>query len=325
MVMKSEVYDQSVCIMNSVAYRYYIERQNIAEISQDLRVSKSTVSRLLKRAVNEGVVEFLIAEPFAACIELEKKLAKRYGLKSVSVVPVRGPESRQSAEPTKKRVALEGARYLQRIVKDGDMLGFTWGGTMYYLIQYLNPCRKVNANVITLHGSIAACDEKLSVKSLVRRAAMAFGGKHFSLSADGLAESREQYLKTVGDAECRRILSMLKYVNVSVSGTGAFYPNVDSLLASSGYLKPQEMKELIERGVCCDFLLRFINRDGEECESSLKDRTLSIALDTYRKIPCKILVASGSRKAHAVCSLLKGHLVTTLIIDSYLAEALSKM
>ncbi|WP_312693292.1 sugar-binding transcriptional regulator [Caproiciproducens sp.] len=320
--MKSEVYNQSVCIMDSAAYMYYIEKRTLTEISQDLSISKPTVSRLLKRAVDEGVVEFKISKPFADCIELEKKIMNRYGLKSVIVVPVLEPEKLLNAEETKKRVALEGARYLQRIVTDDDILGLSWGGTMYHLIQYLNPCRKVNAKVLTMHGSIADCDEKLAVNNLVRRAAMAFGGKNVSICANGLADSTEHYRQIKDDVKFQKVFSLLKYINISVSGVGVFFPNVDSLLASSGYLKAHEMKELIEQKVCCDFALRFINMDGQECESSLKDRTLSICLDTYKKIPCKIVVASGSKKAYAVRALLKGNLVDVLIIDYYLANAL---
>lgn len=323
--MKSEVYNQSVCIMDSVAYLYYIEKRTVTEISQNLNISKPTVSRLLKRAVGEGVVEFKIARPFAECIELEKKIMNQYDLKSVIVVPVLEPEKLLNAEETKKRVALEGARYVQRIITDEDILGLAWGGTMYHLIQYLNPCRKVNANVITMHGSIVNCDEKLAVNNLVRRAAMAFGGKNVSICVNGLAENKEDFDLIRNDIKFKRFFSLLKYVSIAVSGVGSFYPNMDSLLASSGYLKPDEMKELIEQNVCCDLLLRFINRDGQECDTSLKDRTLSIDLDIYKKIPCKIVVASGSIKAYAVHALLKGNYVDVLIIDYYLANALCSL
>nr|WP_319488948.1 sugar-binding domain-containing protein [uncultured Caproiciproducens sp.] len=227
--MKSEVYNQSVCIMDSVAYLYYIEKRTVEEISQNLNISKPTVSRLLKRAVEEGIVEFKISKPFAECIELEKKIKLQYGLKTVIVVPVLEPEKLINAEELKKRVALEGARYVQRMITDKDILGLAWGGTMYHLIQYLNPCRKVNANVITLHGSIADCDEKLAVTNLVRRAAMAFGGKNVSLCVNGLAEDKEHFDKIRNDLKYKQYFSLLKYVSIAVSGVGSFYPNLDLL------------------------------------------------------------------------------------------------
>lgn len=61
------------------------------------------------------------------------------------------------------RVALEGARYLQRIITSKDVLGIAWGGTMYYLIHYLNPCQRADTIFVTLHGSLTCCDYELDV------------------------------------------------------------------------------------------------------------------------------------------------------------------
>ena len=72
-------------------------------------------------------------------------------------------------------------------------------------------------------------------------------------------------------------------------------------------------------------LLRFFNKDGEECDTSLRDRTVSISVDEYKKIPTRILVASGKGKAHAVTSLLKGNMLDVLIIDRELAEAVDDL
>ena len=88
---------------------------------------------------------------------MEKEIREKYGLKTVIVVPIPS-ELRRDSLKIKKQVALEGARYVQRIIKDNDVLGMAWGGTMYYLIQYLNPCLKVYANIITLHACIAGCN-----------------------------------------------------------------------------------------------------------------------------------------------------------------------
>ena len=67
---------------------------------------------------------------------------------------------------------------------------------------------------------------------------------------------------------------------------------------------------------------RFIDQDGEECKTSLKDRTASISLEEYKQIPQKIIVASGEQKALSIRSALKGNLVDVLIIDYYLAQKL---
>ena len=51
-------------------------------------------------------------------------------------------DSAMEPEMVKNLVALEGARYLQRVIKENDVLGVTWGSTVYQMINYLNPAQK---------------------------------------------------------------------------------------------------------------------------------------------------------------------------------------
>ncbi|MDO4554970.1 MAG: sugar-binding domain-containing protein [Lachnospiraceae bacterium] len=318
--MKSEVYNQSTCIMSSVIYKYYVENKTGAQISRELGLSTSTVSRLLKRAREEGLVEIRITEPYMTCLLMEQEIQEKFHLKDAMVVPILGEENQVGEDDIKKQVALEGARYVQRNIEDGDTIGLNWGGTMYHLIQYLNPCQKVNANIVTMHGSIASCDRKLAVKTLVRRAAMAFGGKSFSLTHEGLFPSAEELKKVREKKECQEIFDLFEKINMSISGVGDFEPDHGSLLSHTGYLNEREHENLRQKKAASDILLRFVNHKGEECDTDLKDRTLSISIDTYKKIPNKVIVASGSYKARAIRSLVNGGLVDTLIIDYYLAR-----
>lgn len=319
--MNGEVYNQSQCIMSSVAFQYYIEGKSRAEISKNTGISASTISRLLKKAKEEGIIETRMAEPYLSCNMLEKQLMEQYGLKRVIVVPVE-EETEDNMDSIKKQVALEGARYVQRVIKDGDVLGLAWGGTMYNLIQYLNPCRKVDANIITMHGSIADCDSKLAVRALVKRAAMAFGGKHATISYPGLWDSSDK-IKWLKDNQCREMFSLFYKITISVCGVGNAYPNRESPLFRTNYLNENEIEDVRNADVRSDLILRFIDRNGNECNTSLRNRTLSIDLDTYKSIPCKIIAASGSFKADAVTSLLRGGLVDVLIIDFNMARELS--
>jgi deoxyribonucleoside regulator len=302
--------------MNQTAYLYCVENKNLSEVSEILRISKSTVSRLLKRAFETKVVEYKIAPDFERCIELERKLKEICGFETVLVAPVEGETD---ALEIKKKVALEGARYVQRAISDGDVIGLSWGGTMYHLIQYLNPCQKAEAKIITMHGDIAACDKKLSAESLVKRAAMAFGGKHVTINNRGLFKTRAEIEKLKRSSNYLYIQDLFKRINISVSGVGVLYPHSTTPLYCTSYINDGERAEL--QKAYCDIMLRFIGEDGAEYDTSMKERTLSIDLATYIKIPHKIVVASGADKAHALKALKNGSLLDVLIVDQDLARA----
>lgn len=321
--MKGEVFNQSTWIVLKVADLYYKKNMTQQEIADLLKISKSTVSRLLKRAVKENVVSFVIEQPYAECLELEKELKKKYGLKEVIVVPI--TEDQENEEEVKKAVALEGARYIQRIITPEDILGIAWGGTMYYLIQYLNPCQKTEASFVTLHGSLSCCDYELDVHTLVSRMAMAFGGKRYALISEGLMDSKASIQMLLQEESIKRVFSLFNKITISVSGIGSFYPEATSPLSRLEYLKPEDFNELREKGVYGDLMLRFFDKNGRECDSSLRDRTLAIDLDVYRRIPCKIIAASGTHKAETINAALKGDLIDILIVDFHLAQVISNL
>ena len=142
--MKSEVFNQSRCAVLRAANLYYMEGCSQKEIAERLAVSVPTVSRLLKRAKEEGLISFVIPSPYRECLALETQLRESYGLEEVIVVPP-DPEGDRDPMAVKRAVALEGARYIQRVIRPHDILGVAWGGTMYELIQYLNPCQRTEA------------------------------------------------------------------------------------------------------------------------------------------------------------------------------------
>ena len=68
--------------------------------------------------------------------------------------------------------------------------------------------------------------------------------------------------------------------------------------------------------------VEFFDENGQECESDLIHRTLAIDMDTYRKIPRKLIVASGRQKTCTLRAALRGNMADVMVIDSELAKSL---
>jgi DNA-binding transcriptional regulator LsrR (DeoR family) len=317
--VKGEVYNQSTWIALKAASYYFEQNMSLKEVARLLNVSESTASRLIQRAKKERIVEFVIRDPYKQCLELEQRLQDKFGLKEVIVTTA--PGDTEDTEKDKKRVALEGARYLQRKITSRDILGIAWGGTMYYLVHYLNPCQRTDTIFVTLHGSLSCCDYELDVHNLVSRMSMAFGGNYYSLSSAGLFDRIEGLQAIKREANVRRVFSLFDQLTISVSGLGSLYPQLDSPLSRLEYLNPAELTDLQSKEVYGDMILRFFDRNGQECDSDVRKRTLAIDIDTYKKIPCKIVVVSGVQKAKSLEAALKGGLIDVLIVDKKLAKA----
>ncbi len=322
--MKSEVYSQSTWMAMKVANLYYMEGLPGKEIAGILNISPSTVSRLLTKSREQKVISFVLNEPFADCLQIADQICRLYDLKEVIVIPV---PDRPDPAAARHAVALEGARYLQRIIDDNDIFGIAWGRTMNYLIQMLNPCLKINNSFVTLHGSVSHCQYSFDVKNLVSRIAMACGGKKFYFTSDALADSPDELQSLLSQEQNRIVKNLFRKITVSMSGCGSLYPDIDSPLLAKEYhyLNTGEFMELKNKGVYGDILLRFFDENGHECDTSLKDRTLSIDFDSYKKIPTKIVVAADAKKAYTIRAILRGGLADVIIMDHNLARELLRI
>lgn len=325
------MYNQSVFLVLKSAYLYYIENKSQNEIAEQLKVSITTVSRLLKKAKEEKIVEFVIRDPYVECIRLEEALEKEFGLNDVVIAPGISNDTEDNIdrveheENVKKLVALEGARYLQRIIKEKDVLGITWGSTIYHLINYLNPAQKVNATFVTLHGSIACCETELDVRPLVTRMAKAFSGTNYSLLTEALMSSKRTADIIKQEKNIQKVYQKFNEINIAITGTGSFYPEMKSVLGKPEFITEEELEELQKQNVVGDIALHFFDQEGRECQTGLVDRMINIGFEEYKKIKTKITIASGKGKAYTILSALKGGLIDVLIIDYELGMELLRL
>lgn len=329
--MRTDKYDQSAFLVLKAAYAYYIDEKPQSEIAREMGISITTVSRLIKKAKEDHVIEFVIRDSLVECLQLGARLKELFHLKEV-IIASGGSESEEPLKETtdpgaiihpslsQKMVALEAARYLQRIIKKDDILGITWGSTVYEMINYLNAAQRVDATFLTLHGSLVSCKSEWDVRTLVIRLAKAFSGTNYMLLTEALLDSAKTAGLLKQEKNIAFLYKMFDRVNISVNGIGSLYPKLDSILATPSYIPEENVAELVRSGAVGDIALRFFDKEGKECKTSLVDRTLSIDFDQFKRIPHKITIASGVKKAYTVYYALKGGLIDVLIIDKYLAS-----
>lgn len=318
----SNIYMQSTNLILKAADMYYNQGIRQQEISEKLEISISTVSRLLKKAKEQEIVRFTIDQKYLECLTLETELQQRYGLREVIVAPIPDESEQMRLEEKKKIVALEGARYLQRVVSDNDVIGVAYGETVWYVYNYLNPCQRHSSQFVTLHGVLEHATNRLDGSWLVPRIAKAFGGKYYTINCKGLQDSREDVLRSLSEPDVCRCFKQFPKITVSISGVGLVDPHAkqETILLRSNFMSADAKKAVKESDACCDLMLRFLNQNGQESQTLMRSRVVGIPLESYRRIPNKIIVAAGREKWRAVLALLRGKLADTLIVDQNLAR-----
>ncbi|GAA2001377.1 sugar-binding transcriptional regulator [Microbacterium ulmi] len=305
--------------MLRAAQLYYLQDQTMEAIAADLGRSRSSVSRLLARARETGVVEIRLNSPLASRTTLEGELGQRYGV-AAHVVPVSGPISDVDRLD---RVATMAARLLIRFFDSNMTMGVAWGSTTSAISRHLVPHETHNSVIVQMNGAGNLKTTGIEYAGeILQRFASAFSAQveHFPVPAffdDPL--TRDALWRERGT---RRVLGIQTRMDVALFGLGSPYSSVPSYVYIGGYLDEKDYRSLRQQHVAGDVATVFYRRDGTHRDITLNARASGMGLDRLQHIARRIAVVSGLAKRDAVLGALAAGLVTDLVLDEDLARAL---
>ena len=119
---------------------------------------RAKVYRLLKQARAEQVVQIIVHWPIKRNSGLERKLVDTFSLQEALVVRSM-PETNST---TLRRVAQTGARYLERVLKEGMTLAVCIGRSTYEVIHAIRPGFQVGDTLVS--RALAQLEIDLSIR-----------------------------------------------------------------------------------------------------------------------------------------------------------------
>lgn len=296
---------------------YYKSDYSQQQIACQLGISRPTVSRLLQYAKEKGFVKINIVDPFDDLDKMSYQLKEKYELKDVRVVF----SPKDDYELIRKYISKEAAEYLSEVLKNGDMLGVSWGTTMYEVAKNLVPQKLKGIQVIQLKGGISYSEVNTYAFETMELFAEAFHTVPRYLPLPVIFDNAAVKEMVENDRNIKSIIEMGVHANIAIFTVGTVRD--DALLFRLGYLNESEKKILKQESVG-DICSRFFNENGEVCNEEINNRTIGISLENLRKKEKSILVAGGSHKVKAIRAALKGKDANIFITDKYTAKKLLK-
>lgn len=116
-----------------IAKLYYELHYNQLEIAAREGISKSSVSRILKNAMDMGIIEVRIKDSVLANGNLENELIARFPIKRAIIVP----DLVGNSQILMQDVCAALAEDLPRYIKNDSVIGVTWGHALAVLAQQL--------------------------------------------------------------------------------------------------------------------------------------------------------------------------------------------
>ncbi len=315
--------DDELSVIAEVARMYYVEGMSQMDIADMLFFSKAKVSRALRIAREEHIVEFQINYPLKRSIALETELKRRFDLKEALVVT--DLYDNQNTDISIKRIGEMAASYLDEILKDGDSIGVSWGRTMHQAVRQLNPSSPRNIQVLQLVGNcMDDYNVDIDVTTLTEQMAQAFQGTSVRLYAPMHVNSDVVRRELLREPIIRKAIDRIRsadYVLTGIADVSLERPRS----TWAGYLTENKKKELIRKGAVGYLCGYFLDKDGKKLSDPINDKIIGISFEDLKKIPHVIAVAGGIDKTPAIRAALRGKLVHCLITDSRIAEKLLAM
>ncbi|MGL5270250.1 MAG: sugar-binding transcriptional regulator [Selenomonadaceae bacterium] len=311
--MEVEKNKDRLCI--DVAKLYYQSEFSQQQIAQQMGISRPSVSRLLQYAKEQGYVNIQIIDPVENMEDLERQLARKYGMQEVRIAY----STLNDPGEIKKYIGSKAAEYLNEIVRDGDIIGVSWGTTMYNVACRLKSRALKGAQIVQLKGGVTDGKSTTYADEILEKFAKAFSTIARYLPLPVIFGTKEVKEMVDQDRHIKRILELGRQANIAIFTVGTV--KEDALLFRLGYIEAVDKAKLQQIAVG-DICSRFFDREGQICNAEIDDRTVGIKLAELRDKERSILVAGGERKVEAIRAALVGQYANVLITDQYTAKAL---
>ncbi|MEO8437168.1 MAG: sugar-binding domain-containing protein [Chloroflexota bacterium] len=287
---------------------YYELGETQNAIAEQLGVTRPQISRLLKRARAEGIVEIRIVDRTAVESPAADTLRRSYGLDAVHLAPtIAGPE-----DLTRRMVGRLAAEVLRGALRAGAIVGIGDGASVAATASALEEtATPVAVTVVPLCGGYWSTGPE---REPYRRVADALGGQARGLMAPGLVDDAATQRALVAHAGVRSIIELWDRVDVALFGIGG-------PAWSAAALGEATERELDAAGAVGEVLVAPFDLDGQYVCPALRDRVIALDARRLGRIPVSIGVAAGEGKVRPILGALRAGIVRRLVTDAATAEA----
>ena len=335
------------------ASMYYVQGETMEVIAHHLRVSRSTVSRLLARARQEGVVRVTLVQPGGAG-SLEGRMTQAFGVRT-HIVPVREgtteihrlqqvasvaaahmvdliealAEQAGNGGPQAQDPAGSGGEGpVQGRGSGGVVVGVAWGTTMSEVSAALPPRSVPGLTVVQLNGASDPVREGPSAGEVLSRMRLSLGARTISFPVPAFFDHVATREAMWSERSVKRVLAVTRRASLAVFGVGALDAlngALPSQVYEGGHLTARDQAVLRRQNVVGDVCTVLLRSDGSWRDVTLNARATGPTPAQLSRIPRRLCVAAGTGKARALLAALRARTATDLIVDDATARAVLEL
>ena len=298
-------------LLLKIASDYYIKGMTQADIANKFSMSRQKVNRIVGSLIEKGIVSIKINGYDESCIELEEKLEKYFNLKQAIVI-----DTGEYNLVEKLGIATGG--YLKEVIKDGMVIGVSWGKTLAAVVQSMPLLIRENVSIVQCVGGKNATDTSIMADEIVRVMAYKLNANPYFMYAPAIVKDETTKRIIRYEDTVRNVFNMIDKCNIALVGIGNV--DEDATIYKHKFLSENEKDLLKSKGSIGDICFIPFNIKGEILKTDISERIIGIDASSLENIPLVIGVAGGEEKKKAVLGALKSGLLDVIVTDSNTAN-----
>ncbi len=308
-------------LLVQVAESYYLENKNQAQIAAEFGLSTATISRLLSRAREEGIVRINIVRPQARHGSLEAGLRQKYGLAEAIVAGM--PAGITDDEAARRILGLVAAPYIDALIRPGTVVGIGRGRTLAALaegLQSLATPRQIT--VVQILGEYGVQNSPMRTSEITRLMAESYSGNSYYLNVPAQVEDR-----TIAEALRRApgisdVIAVFDRLDMALVGVG---PLRGSPLEASQLLSAQHLANLEAAGAVGEICGHYFDSAGRSVDAAYSGCAMGISWNQLQHCPRVVAVAAGNAKIEPLRALAAARLIHVLATDELTARQILEL
>ncbi len=296
-----------------IAILYYEKGISQKQISELMGISKMSVSRILQKAKDLGIVKINIELPYKLNLELCDEVVKKFKLEKAYIVEINNIKNQK--EQIAEQLAKVAAFNISLMDLDNKVIGLGIGRTLGLMVNYLPTINTKNTHIIQLMGGMQDVTF-FNPFTIIQEASKKLNAKGTFLTSLAYAEN-----KIIKDniIQSSPIGKNFKKADIAIFGIGSVgrATKIDLDIIDRNIIEKIE-----EQGAVGNVLGHFFDKKGNFIVSEIEDVIVSISIQNLFKFKSRIAVAGGEYKREAIRGAILSGIVNILITDEDTAKFL---
>lgn len=309
--------ENSIQLLTTVAALYYLDGMSQEDIALKINISRSAISRILKRARDKGIVQIQINFLSNQNEYLERKLKDAFGIDAVVINSDKIPGTGLLDEIQKKLI-----EEMKDLIKADSIVGVTRGAIFHDVCSLLK-YNDMNVSFAQVMGMEASGARHHYAIDIVAKLSNLHGGNAYFLDAPLVFESKGARESLNKVPTIAKTLDALKRADLLMTTIPKLAPGKRDHIWQ-GFISDDDYQSLMDKEAVGAIFGRAFDLDGKFLDVSLNENIVGIDLETVKGINT-LAVCYGKEFSEAALGGLRTKLINKIITDSACAEKILEL